>query len=92
MSQQEFVGTWEQLSALAPQFQGQVLQLTVVSEPTPAKEAVCLNDEEMHKRLSALIEEAERLELEPGQVSADPDKAAYEAAIAEKYRKMGFLL
>lgn len=92
MSEQVFVGTWEQLSVHASRFHGQMLKLTVVSDSIRVQEPSAVSEVELHSRLAALVQEAESLDLTPGERSADPNKNIISEVVADKYRKMGFQL
>lgn len=64
-----------------------------VFEKRPDKEPSAQNgsdQEKLHKKLAALIAEAENLESEPGKPLRDPLEMEWGAAVEEKYRKMGF--
>ena len=85
MSEQTFVGTWEQISLHATRFHGQMLKLIVISNSSEAEEAAGINETDLRLRLASLMQEAENLELKPGAHNSNADEAAMGDIIADLF-------
>ena len=84
-------GTWEELSAHAEEFKGRKLRLIVLSEESEASGSRPDNAS-LHERAKQLFSETDSIEREPGRVSNDPHKIAFDEIVTQKHKKMGLKL